>query len=153
MIRRPAAEHDSPGWFDGSTMRLLSHAVAESFSKLEQSGWPISLVLCHNSRWLLRYDLNHPVESRAQRRRMAKHRWISVASVVPFIFVFPIHLSSQTAQLSGPYARIAMFSALDGHRVEWEAGYIHHLEWHRQAKDTWAWYSYSVWATADRQRS
>ncbi len=52
----------------------------------------------------------------------------------------------------GPYARIAIMRALDGHSVEWEAGYIRHLEWHRQAKDPFNWYSYSVWASAERQR-
>ena len=85
-----------------------------------------------------------------------KHCWISTVSVVLFICAFPIHLSSQTtqaAQPGGPFARIAIFSALDGQAVEWEAGYIRHLEWHRQAKDAWAWYSYSVWSTPDRQRS
>ena len=52
----------------------------------------------------------------------------------------------------GPYARIAFMRALDGHAVEWEAGYIRHLEWHRQAKDTFNWYSYSIWASTERQR-
>jgi len=52
----------------------------------------------------------------------------------------------------GPYARIAIMRALDGHGVEWEEGYIRHLEWHRQAKDTFAWYSYSVWASSEHQR-
>jgi hypothetical protein len=42
--------------------------------------------------------------------------------------------------------------ALDGHGVEWEAGYIRHLEWHRQAQDPFAWYSYSVWASDEHQR-
>src|SRR5262245_57641659 len=46
----------------------------------------------------------------------------------------------------GPYARIAIMRARDGHSVDWEAGYIRHLEWHRQAKDPFGWYSYSVWA-------
>jgi hypothetical protein len=50
------------------------------------------------------------------------------------------------------YARIAIMRALDGHSVDWEAGYIRHLEWHRQAKDTFGWYSYSVWASTERQR-
>jgi hypothetical protein len=31
--------------------------------------------------------------------------------------------------------------------VDLEAGYIRHLEWHRQVKDPFAWYSYSVWAS------
>jgi len=35
----------------------------------------------------------------------------------------------------GPYARIVIMRALDGHSVDWETGYIRHLEWHRQAKD------------------
>jgi hypothetical protein len=52
----------------------------------------------------------------------------------------------------GPYARIAIMRALDGHGVDWEAGYIRHLEWHRQAKDRFGWYSYSVWASTEHQR-
>jgi hypothetical protein len=52
----------------------------------------------------------------------------------------------------GPYARIAIMRAIDGHGVEWEQGYIRHLEWHRQAKDTFGWYSYSVWASTEHQR-
>ena len=52
----------------------------------------------------------------------------------------------------GPYARIAIMHAIDGHSAEWEAGYIRHLEWHRQANDTFNWYSYSVWASSERQR-
>jgi hypothetical protein len=49
--------------------------------------------------------------------------------------------------------RIAIMRALDeSHSVDLEAGYIRHLEWHRQAKDTFNWYSYSVWASTDRQR-
>ena len=51
----------------------------------------------------------------------------------------------------GTYARIAIMQALDGHSVDWEAGYIRHLEWHR-AKDPFRWYSYSVWASAEHQR-
>jgi len=42
--------------------------------------------------------------------------------------------------------------ALDGHGVEWEAGYIRHLEWHRQTHDPFSWYSYSVWASDEHQR-
>jgi len=53
---------------------------------------------------------------------------------------------------NGPYARIAIMRALDGHSVDWEAGYIRHLGWHRQAKDTFGWYSYSVWASTEHQR-
>jgi hypothetical protein len=60
--------------------------------------------------------------------------------------------TAQVAQAPGPFARIAIMRALDGHGVEWEAGYIRHLEWHRQVKDPFNWYSYSVWASSERQR-
>jgi hypothetical protein len=51
----------------------------------------------------------------------------------------------------GPYARIAVLRPHDGDTVDFEAGYIRHLEWHRQAKDPFAWYGWTVWA-GDRQR-
>jgi hypothetical protein len=35
--------------------------------------------------------------------------------------------------------------------VDFEAGYIRHLDLHRQAKDRWVWYGWTVWA-GDRQR-
>jgi len=80
-----------------------------------------------------------------------KHRWLGI-SVTALLIVTgpPTRLVAQTAR--GPFARIAIMRALDGHSVEWEAGYIRHLEWHRQAKDTFGWYSYSVWASTERQR-
>jgi len=68
--------------------------------------------------------------------------------------VLPTLLFALTAAQTerGQYARIAIMRALDGQSVELEAGYIRHLEWHRQAKDTFNWYSYSVWASTERQR-
>jgi hypothetical protein len=89
-----------------------------------------------------------------------KHRWIRIVGAVvlvgaplPTIFIAQTaQTAAQTDQAPGPYARIAIMRALDGHSVEWEAGYIRHLEWHRQARDTFAWYSYSVWASTERQR-
>lgn len=71
--------------------------------------------------------------------------------------LFPTLLTSQTAQKNqapASYARIAIMRARDeSHTVDFEAGYIRHLEWHRQAKDPLAWYSYSVWASTEKQRS
>src|SRR6185295_4242337 len=52
---------------------------------------------------------------------------------------------------TGPYARISVLRPHDGATVEFESGYIRHLEWHRQAKDSWTWYGWTVWA-GDRQR-
>jgi hypothetical protein len=39
----------------------------------------------------------------------------------------------------------------DSDTVDFEAGYIRHLEWHRQARDPWTWYGWTVWA-GERQR-
>ena len=53
--------------------------------------------------------------------------------------------------LDGPYARISVLRPHDGDTVNFEAGYIRHLEWHRQVKDTWTWFGWTVWA-GERQR-
>jgi hypothetical protein len=82
-----------------------------------------------------------------------RHRWIGIIGVVlSTLLVAQATRSPDVQSESGSYARIAIMRALDGHSVEWEAGYIRHLEWHRQAKDTFGWYSYSVWASTERQR-
>jgi hypothetical protein len=51
----------------------------------------------------------------------------------------------------GPFARIAFLRPLDGRTVDFEAGYVRHLEWHRQAKDPFVWYGWSV-THGERQR-
>jgi hypothetical protein len=51
----------------------------------------------------------------------------------------------------GSYARIAVLRPHDGHTVDFEAGYIRHLDWHRQAGDKWRWYGWSI-TYGDRQR-
>ncbi len=86
-----------------------------------------------------------------------KHRWVRIVGIILLVSnMFPTPLVSQTTpstQPSGPYARIAVMRALDeSYTVDLEAGYIRHLEWHRQAKDPFNWYSYSVWASTERQR-
>jgi len=77
-----------------------------------------------------------------------KHRWLGIVSTV-----LPTLLVAQTGAQTGrgPYARIAILRPHDGHTVEFEAGYIRHLEWHRQARDTWAWYGWNV-TFGERQR-
>src|SRR3954471_12848904 len=51
----------------------------------------------------------------------------------------------------GPYARIAVLRPHDGDTVDFEAGYIRHLEWHRSVGDPFTWYGWTIWA-GDRQR-
>jgi len=77
---------------------------------------------------------------------------VIVGTALPTLLVAQTARSPEAQTELRPYARIAIMRALDGHSVELEAGYIRHLEWHRQAKDTFNWYSYSVWASTERQR-
>ena len=82
-----------------------------------------------------------------------KQRWfMTVGIVLPTLLVAQTGRSPARQSEGGPYARIAIMRALDGHFVDWEAGYIRHLDWHRKANDPFAWYSYSVWASTERQR-
>ena len=53
--------------------------------------------------------------------------------------------------VNGPYARISVLRPHDGDTVDFEAGYTRHLEWHRQANDSWTWFGWTVWA-GERQR-
>ena len=79
-----------------------------------------------------------------------KHRWVGIVGAVFFVCtVYPARLVAQTER--GLYARIAMLRPHDGDTVDFEAGYIRHLEFHRQAKDTWTWYGWTIWA-GERQR-
>ena len=76
--------------------------------------------------------------------------WLWIVGTVLLIgTVLPTRLVDQTER--GPYARISILRPHDGDTVDFEAGYIRHLEWHRQAKDTWVWYGWTIWA-GERQR-
>ena len=61
----------------------------------------------------------------------------------------PTLLAAQSGNVS--YARIAVLQPHDGDTVDFEAGYIRHLDWHRQAQDPWTWFGWTVWA-GERQR-
>ncbi len=71
-------------------------------------------------------------------------------SLLGVLLMSAISIAAQTEQ--GRYARISTLRPHDGDTVDFEAGYIRHLEWHRQAKDSWRWYGWTIWA-GDRQRS
>lgn len=87
-----------------------------------------------------------------------KHRWLGPAGIAVPVLLFAQTVSQLAPDPAarmphGPYARIALMRAMDeSHTVDLEAGYVRHLEWHRQAKDPFNWYSYSFWASTDRQR-
>jgi hypothetical protein len=59
-------------------------------------------------------------------------------------------VADQTRE-TGPYARIAFLHPRNGDTVDFEAGYIRHLAFHLQEKDSWVWYGWTVWA-GERQR-
>jgi len=71
------------------------------------------------------------------------------------VALFPEPLVCQSAEMAhapASYARIGIMRARDeGQSVGLETGYIRHLEWHRQVKDPFAWYSYSFSASTERQ--
>ena len=78
-----------------------------------------------------------------------KTRWpLAIAGAL-----LPALVLAQTAADGerGPYARIAFLRPHDGDTVDFEAGYIRHLEFHRQARDAWSWYGWTIWA-GERQR-
>lgn len=86
------------------------------------------------------------------------NRWARIVAMGILVgTLLPTLLISQTAQTTqtpGPYALIGVMRALDErHSVDLEAGYIRHLEWHRRVKDPFGWYSYSISASTERQRS
>jgi hypothetical protein len=77
-------------------------------------------------------------------------RWMHLAAALSCAALLgPTPLALQPEL--GPYARIAVLRPHDGDTVDFEAGYIRHLEFHRQARDAWTWYGWTVWA-GERQR-
>jgi hypothetical protein len=86
------------------------------------------------------------------------NRWVKIvgAGILAGILLSTLLISQTThsTRTTGPYALIGIFRAIDErHSVDLEAGYIRHLEWHRQAKDPFGWYSYSISTSTERQRS
>jgi hypothetical protein len=79
-----------------------------------------------------------------------KHRWVGIVGTALLVgTALPERLVAQAER--GSFARIAMLRPHEGDTVDFEAGYIRHLEFHRQAKDTWTWYGWTIWA-GERQR-
>lgn len=73
-----------------------------------------------------------------------KLKWLGIVAILLSTFA-----CAQAER--GPYARIAIIRPHDGHTVDFEAGYMRHLEWHRQNRDSWVWYGWSV-TFGERQR-
>jgi hypothetical protein len=94
-----------------------------------------------------RIDVSHAVGCPSMRHRWP---WIVGAGLLT-LTATQTGAQSGTPTARGPYARIAVLRPHDGDTVDFEAGYIRHLEWHRQARDTWVWYGWNV-TFGERQR-
>lgn len=80
------------------------------------------------------------------------HGWLGILGLALPTLVFGQGGAQAVVQVErGPYARIAVLRPHDGKTVDFEAGYLRHLEWHRQAGDRWTWYGWTLWAS-ERQR-
>jgi hypothetical protein len=82
------------------------------------------------------------------------HRWRGIVGIALLICtVLPTRVFAQTSGRTerASYARIAILRPHDGDTVDFEAGYIRHLAWHQQAKDTWVWYGWNI-TFGERQR-
>jgi hypothetical protein len=85
--------------------------------------------------------------SRRQTGAVTRACWLAILGTV-----LPTLLDAQEGPAArGPYARLALIRPHDGHTVDFESGYIRHLDWHRQNRDTWVWYGWSV-TFGERQR-
>jgi hypothetical protein len=82
-----------------------------------------------------------------------KHHWLPwiLSTVLPTLLATQVAWGAEAQADVAPYARIAVLRPNDGDTVDFEAGYIRHLGWHRQAHDPWVWYGWSIWA-GERQR-
>jgi hypothetical protein len=87
--------------------------------------------------------------SSSDRMPVMTHRSFGIVGTA--LLVGTVFSTLLVAQTDGPYARIALLRPHDGDTIDFEAGYIRHLEFHRQAKDTWVWYGWTIWA-GERQR-
>ncbi|HXY50255.1 MAG TPA: hypothetical protein VEI01_12445 [Terriglobales bacterium] len=81
-----------------------------------------------------------------------KYSWLGMVGILlPLLRVAQTAPGQDTQTGRGPYARIAILRPHNGDTVDFEAGYMRHRDWHRQAKDNWAWFGWTIW-TGERQR-
>ena len=81
---------------------------------------------------------------------------VTAAALIAFVCAPSIVFAQSESDASGmhptgPYARLAVLRPLAGRTVDFESGYIRHLEWHRHAGDTWRWFGWTI-TFGDRQR-
>src|SRR4029453_10186830 len=67
------------------------------------------------------------------------HTWLAIFGTL----LLPGAVSNAAAE-PGPYARIAVLRPHDGDTIDFEAGYIRHLDLHKRGGDTWTWFGWTV---------
>lgn len=82
---------------------------------------------------------------------MTHRRLGLVCTLISGLLVAQTEPAADAQSGRGPYARIAIIRPRDGRTVDFEAGYVRHLDWHRQNRDGWVWYGWSV-TFSERQR-
>lgn len=58
--------------------------------------------------------------------------------------LFSISIGCGAQEKPGAYARIVTISPHPGKDAEFTAGYERHIQWHKNNKDPWAWYGWTV---------
>ncbi len=64
-------------------------------------------------------------------------RWITVLVLV-------LCYADLTMAQTGKAARVVLIKPKEDRNRDFEMGYKRHLEWHKQNKDTWAWYGWQI---------
>src|ERR1044072_3583084 len=90
--------------------------------------------------WQIRTDLCRKQTGRSPLRfpwnAMGGSRVHKLCAMITGVAILAGTVSAADTQGSS-YARIAVLRPHDGDTVDFEAGYIRHLDWHRQAGDKW----------------
>ena len=121
LDRRHDQHHDAAGLGHGGNMRVGPEP--------DSTGWPKTPEIRPLSRAgdPIYWRRSAATDRHVAERKVMRQGWFGAISIA-----VPTLLAAQTGR--GPYARIAVLRPNDGQTVEFEAGYLRHLEWHQQAR-------------------
>jgi hypothetical protein len=140
------------GWLDsalrGARFMFNQYPAKSAYARPSKPKWRTLLYLCRKT--ALDDRLAFLYEENSSEERSLKRYCLGIALAA--LAAAQTRPAPSSPPASGPYAIIAMMRAVDASRAfDMEDGYIRHLEWHRQVKDKFNWYSYSFWSSAVRQ--
>lgn len=79
---------------------------------------------------------------------MSRGKWLLLVSLA----IAGISAPAKAEYEFGPFARIAMLRPHDTQIFAWEQGYIRHLQWHANNKETYNWYGFNLWSSGHQRR-